>query len=88
MRTIDNSKFKEENEVIKELFNFNGDETQFKRLQEDFSNFIKNSQNDLRYFIDLLDFTLYVDQINGMFPKNLLIAFVLILNKSINITKM
>ena len=36
--------FKEENENIKKLFYFNGDETQIKHLKEVFSNFNKNSK--------------------------------------------
>ena len=49
------SQLKEENENIKELFSSNGNKTQFKHLKEVFTNFIKNSKNDSKYFIKLLD---------------------------------
>ena len=39
------TKLKEENEFIKELFNFNGDEAQFKHIKELFTNYIRNSKN-------------------------------------------
>ena len=39
------SKIKEENENIKGLFNFNGDQSQLEHLKEVFSNYIK-SKND------------------------------------------
>ena len=39
------SKLKEENEFIKELFNFNGDEMKLKHINEIFSNNIINSKN-------------------------------------------
>ena len=50
------SKLKEENEFIKELMNFYDNEIPLKRFEEGFTNFIKNSKNDLKFFIDLLDF--------------------------------
>ena len=50
MSEID-SKLKEENEFYKELFNFNGSETQLKHLKE----MIKNPENGPNYYIDLLD---------------------------------
>ena len=49
------SKIKEENEHIKELFNFNGDETQLKSLKELFTKFILNSNNGPNYFLKLLE---------------------------------
>ena len=49
------SKLKEENEITKGLFNFNGDETQLKPLREILNNFIKISKNDSIYFIVLLE---------------------------------
>ena len=45
-------KLKEENENIQKLFNFNGCETQLTYLKD----IIKNSKNDSRYFVDLLEF--------------------------------
>ena len=50
------SKMKEANECHKELFNFNGDETQLEHIKELFTNDIRNSKNRPKYFIDLLDF--------------------------------
>ena len=50
------SKLKEENEINKELFNFNGDETQHKHLKDVFTNYIKNSKNVSKYFINLLEY--------------------------------
>ena len=50
------SKLKEENELIKKLFNFIGGEVQLKYLKDVFASFIKNSKNGLNYFIDLLDY--------------------------------
>ena len=52
MNTIE-SKMKEENEIIKELFAFNGDETQ--HLKQVFLTFIQNSNNGSKYFILLLE---------------------------------
>ena len=49
------SKLIEENENNKELFNFNGNEAQLKHLKELFTNYIRDSNNDSRYFIDFLD---------------------------------
>ena len=45
------SKLKEENENIKELFNFNGDEKTLKHIKE----MITNSKNSPFYFINLLE---------------------------------
>ena len=47
---------KEVNEYIKELFNFNGGETQLKHFKETFTNYINDSNNGPNYFIKLLDF--------------------------------
>ena len=49
-------KLKEEDEIIKELFNFSGNETLLQHLKEVFTNLIKNSKNGLNYFILLLNF--------------------------------
>ena len=46
------SKVKEENENIKELFNFNGDETQLKHIQE----IIKKNESGYNYSIQLIEF--------------------------------
>ena len=46
------TKLKEENEFIKELFNFNGNEAQLKNLKE----MITNKQNSPNYFIQLLEY--------------------------------
>ena len=48
------SNLREENECIKELFNFNGSQSQLQHVKELFSNFIKNSKNDSKCFIELL----------------------------------
>ena len=49
-------KLNEENENIKELFNFKGEETDFKQLEELFTNYInKNSTNGSNYFIRFLE---------------------------------
>ena len=46
----------QDTEVIKALFSFNGDETQFPQLNEMFANYIKtHSENGCFYFIGLLD---------------------------------
>ena len=52
------SKLKEENEFIKELFNSNGDEAQLQHLKEVIQNFIKQSKqtNFSNYLIGLLNF--------------------------------
>ena len=50
------SKLKEENETIKKIFNFNGDETQLQNLTEVLINYFKNSKNDLNFFITFVDF--------------------------------
>ena len=50
------SKLKEENEIITELFNFDGDETRLKHLKEIFTNFIAKSEHDLNYFILFLQY--------------------------------
>ena len=50
------SKLREENEVIKELFDFNGCTTQIKHLKEVFTNFINNSNNCSYYFLQLLEY--------------------------------
>ena len=47
---------KENNETIKELFNFNGGESQLNHLIEIFTNYIMNSKNGPKFFIDLLNF--------------------------------
>ena len=44
------SKIKQDNEFIKKLFNFHEDEATHEDLKEIFSNLIKNSQNDSKYF--------------------------------------
>ena len=49
-------KLKEQNEIYKELYNYNGGEDQLKHLKEVFTNFIKNSNNESYVFISLLDF--------------------------------
>ena len=54
--------FKEENENIKKLFYFNGDETQIKHLKEVFSNFNKNSKNGANYFARQLYFFSYMNK--------------------------
>ena len=46
----------EEKKFIKELFNSSGDEEQIKHLNEIFTNYITNSNNDLLYFIYLLNY--------------------------------
>ena len=50
------SKLKEENELIKELFNFNGDETRHQHLKEILTNYIRNSNNGSNFFIAFIDF--------------------------------
>ena len=50
------SKLKEENVNIKELFNFNGYEVQFKHIKELFPNYIRKSKNDPDYFVNFLEF--------------------------------
>ena len=57
------SKIKEENENIKGLFNFNGDQSQLEHLKEVFSNYIK-SKNDQKYFCS------NADLINNTCQKN------------------
>ena len=47
-------KVKEVNEIIKELFDFNEYETQFKHINDLFTNLI--TKNSLKYFINLLEF--------------------------------
>ena len=47
------SKLKKENEFIKQLFNINGGETQFKDL---FTRYITNTKKGPKYLIKLLDF--------------------------------
>ena len=49
------SKIQEENEIIKKLFNFNGDDAQLKHIKEIFPDFIKNSKNGPKYFISFFD---------------------------------
>ena len=46
-------KLKEENDNVKKVLNFNGDEMQIKEL---FTNYIMNSKNGPNYFIKFLDF--------------------------------
>ena len=46
------SKLKEDNEFIKELFNFNRDETQLRYIKEIFTNFLRTSNNGPNYFLD------------------------------------
>ena len=46
---------KEDNEIIKQLFNFSGCEVELKHLKELFTNNISNSKNGSNYFIDLLE---------------------------------
>ena len=53
---VSKSKLKEENEFLKELFNYNYNETPLEHLKEILSNLIKNSKNDSKYFFDLLEF--------------------------------
>ena len=50
------SHLKEENERIKELFNFNGDEAQLKHLNEDFANLLNDSEIGAYYYFSLLDY--------------------------------
>ena len=50
------SKLKERNDLIIELFNFKGDDSKHKHIKELFINFIKNSENCPIFFIDLLNF--------------------------------
>ena len=47
-------KLKEENVIIKELFNFNGGETKLKHLKKSFINFIKISKSEPNFFVNLL----------------------------------
>ena len=49
------SKLKKENEIMKELFNFNGDKTELEHLKKVFTNFISSTDNGPKYFIKLLD---------------------------------
>ena len=51
-----NSKLKEENGLIKGFFDFNVENTQLKHLKEVFTNYIRNSKNDPKYFISFFDF--------------------------------
>ena len=45
------------NQVIKELFNFNGDETQLQHLKQIFTNYLRaNLKNGPKYFINLLKY--------------------------------
>ena len=46
---------KEDDEIIKQLFNFSGCEVELKHLKELFTNNISNSKNGSNYFIDLLE---------------------------------
>ena len=50
------SKLKEEGGIIKEVLNFNGDESQLKHIKEIFTNYVKNSKNDLHYFPRFIDY--------------------------------
>ena len=68
------SKLKEENEFIKELFNFNEGEAQLKHLKEKITN--KQMVQIISFFY--LNITQNAGQINRMFPKNLLNVFILI----------
>ena len=49
------TKIKEGNEHIKELFLFNGDNTQLKHIKELFLNYIRKSDNGPRFFILFLE---------------------------------
>ena len=49
------SQLKKENEIIKHIFDFNGDKTQIDIIKEIFINFIKNSENSLRFFLFFLN---------------------------------
>ena len=50
------TKLKEEYETIKELFNFNRDEIQFKHLKDNYTNLIRDTKNGSKYFIALLEY--------------------------------
>ena len=49
-------KLKEENEILKELFNLNEDESKLKHLKEIFPNFVRNSKKSPRFLIEFLEF--------------------------------
>ena len=53
--THNESKLQKENKFITELININGDEKQLQHFKEVFTDFIINSQNVPKYFVDLLD---------------------------------
>ena len=64
------SKLKEVNEFIKEVFNYNGDETQLKHLKEVLP-ILSKIQNLIRSFVLIFwIFTLEGDQINNFFQEN------------------
>ena len=54
--SIIESKLKEESLFHKELFKFNGSESQLKHIKELFTNLIQNSKSGSQYFIDFLKF--------------------------------
>ena len=54
MMRSESDSFKQGKNMIKMLFNFNGDEGQLETFCQEFINYIKDSQNDIFYFIDLL----------------------------------